>query len=71
MEKGYFPVEMVGYASFPVKSLNQQIFYEKDGENSLIHVTSHDCSTVCEKIPDHQTHPLISTGKKMQAKTAY
>jgi len=30
MEKGYFPVEMVGYASFPVKNLNQQIFYEKD-----------------------------------------
>jgi len=32
MEKDYFPVETVGYASFPVKSLNQQIFYEKEKE---------------------------------------
>jgi len=63
-------VEIVGYASFPVKSLNQQIFYKKDKKNSLIHVTSHERSTVCERFPDHQTHPSISTGEQ-RAKTAY
>jgi len=63
MEKSYFPVETVGYTSFPVKGLSRQIFYERREENSLIYVTSLDRSTVCERFSDHETHPLISTGK--------
>jgi len=70
MEKGYFPVETVGYTSFPVKGLSRQIFYETEEENSLICVTSLGRSTVCERFSDHETHPLISTGK-LKGKNRY